>query len=147
MTAEMTPPSETPRVDALLLQVNEGRVYDTNGPVAELARTLEREVIALREKSQFDDAVIKELLPYQDEAVAAVRLREALRLAGERVSGALAWIDARRQRLHAEDCSVHEPSAQCSCGLHRVLTDLRAVINSADALSTPQGDTKGNANG
>ena len=34
-----------------------------------------------------------------------------------------------RQRLHAADCSVHEPSARCSCGLHNVLTLLNGVAN------------------
>lgn len=38
----MTTP--TPRTDALLLEVNEGRVYETNGPIADFARTLEREI-------------------------------------------------------------------------------------------------------
>lgn len=42
---------------------------------------------------------------------------------------ALAWLDQNRQRLHAPECSVHEPSARCSCGLHNVLTLLAAVKN------------------
>lgn len=36
--------SATPRTDALLLEINEGRVYETVGPVTELACTLEREL-------------------------------------------------------------------------------------------------------
>lgn len=40
----------TPETDALLLIINEGRVYDDNGPLADLARTLERRTNkALRE--------------------------------------------------------------------------------------------------
>jgi hypothetical protein len=38
--------SETPRTDALLLQINEGRVYETGGPMEQHARSLE---LALRE--------------------------------------------------------------------------------------------------
>lgn len=36
--------SGTPRTDALLLEVNEGRVYADSGPVIVLARQLEREL-------------------------------------------------------------------------------------------------------
>jgi hypothetical protein len=36
--------SETPRVDKLLLEINEGRVYENDGPIADLARELEREL-------------------------------------------------------------------------------------------------------
>lgn len=36
----------TPRVDALLLEVDEGRVYKDYGPTVDLARQLERELIA-----------------------------------------------------------------------------------------------------
>lgn len=36
--------SDTPRTDALLLEINEGRVYENDGPVANLARELEREI-------------------------------------------------------------------------------------------------------
>ncbi len=39
------------------------------------------------------------------------------------------WLDANRMRLHAPGCSVHRPDARCSCGLHRVLTDVCGVTN------------------
>ena len=40
----MTPDkSDTPRTDALLLRINEGRVYKDDGPEADLTRQLERE--------------------------------------------------------------------------------------------------------
>ena len=42
------------------------------------------------------------------------------------------WLDTRRDRLHAEDCTAREPSAQCSCGLHRVLSQLRQLRNDLD---------------
>lgn len=42
---------------------------------------------------------------------------------------ALRWINSNIQRLHAVDCSVHAPSAACSCGLHRALTYLHAIRN------------------
>jgi hypothetical protein len=45
----------------------------------------------------------------------------------EHLEAAIAWIEERRMRIHAFDCTVHEPSAKCSCGLHKVMTDLRAV--------------------
>lgn len=35
--------TDTPETDALLLVINEGRVYNTDGPVDNLARRLERE--------------------------------------------------------------------------------------------------------
>lgn len=46
---------------------------------------------------------------------------------------ALKWLDTRRERLHHEGCSVHAPSAQCNCGLHKTLTNVRAVVNAMDA--------------
>lgn len=42
--------SDTPRTDALLLEINEGRVYETDGPTADLCRQLERDMAGLREK-------------------------------------------------------------------------------------------------
>lgn len=44
--------SDTPRTDALLLKINEGRVYKDHGPVTNLAFELEREVAALRDACQ-----------------------------------------------------------------------------------------------
>ena len=38
--------SDTPKTDALLRQINEGRVYETEGPEAELCRQLERAIHA-----------------------------------------------------------------------------------------------------
>ena len=38
------PKSETPRTDALLLEINEGRTYDNDGLIADLCRQLEREL-------------------------------------------------------------------------------------------------------
>ena len=35
------------------------------------------------------------------------------------------WLNLRRWQIHERDCTVHQPSAQCSCGLHRVLSILR----------------------
>lgn len=45
----------------------------------------------------------------------------------EHLEAAIAWIEERKSRFHAFDCTVHQPSARCSCGLHKCLTDLRAV--------------------
>lgn len=45
----------------------------------------------------------------------------------EHLASAIAWIEERKQRFHAFDCTVHKPDARCSCGLHKCLTDLRAV--------------------
>lgn len=45
----------------------------------------------------------------------------------EHLDAAIGWLHANRFRCHTSDCSVHEPSARCSCGLHKCLTDLRAV--------------------
>jgi hypothetical protein len=40
--------SDTPLTDSLLLEINEGRTYETVGPITELARTLERHHAKLR---------------------------------------------------------------------------------------------------
>lgn len=40
----MTDHTPTPRTDALLLEINEGRTFDHYGPTVNLARTLEREL-------------------------------------------------------------------------------------------------------
>lgn len=45
----------------------------------------------------------------------------------EHLRSAIGWIEERKQRFHAFDCTVRQPSARCSCGLHKCLTDLRAV--------------------
>lgn len=45
----------TPRVDALLLEVDEGRVYKDYGPTVDLARQLERELAAIREALTGED--------------------------------------------------------------------------------------------
>ena len=61
MEKEPPHPVETPRTDALLLEINEGRVHKENGPVADLAKELERELSkSLAEKlrrqlRKFDD--------------------------------------------------------------------------------------------
>ena len=39
------------------------------------------------------------------------------------------WLDSQKARLHHKDCTYHEPSAACSCGLHMCLTNLHAVVN------------------
>lgn len=45
------------------------------------------------------------------------------------VAWAVEWLTLRRARLHEPDCTFHRPSAQCSCGLHRVLSIIRDVDN------------------
>lgn len=70
----------TPRADALLLVINEGRTYETDGPLADLTRQLEIAnvllVEALRECLQFVTRT-----PYGDyvraEAEAAIAKGEA----------------------------------------------------------------------
>ena len=42
--------SDTPRTDELLIEINEGRVYETVGPITELSRTLERELAAVQKE-------------------------------------------------------------------------------------------------
>lgn len=44
--------SDTPRTDALLLEINEGRVYKDNGPRADLCRQLERELKAAKSDAE-----------------------------------------------------------------------------------------------
>lgn len=44
----------------------------------------------------------------------------------------LKWLEDNRHRLHASNCYSYTPSAKCSCGLHRVLTDLRGTISDLD---------------
>jgi hypothetical protein len=39
------------------------------------------------------------------------------------------WIEHHKARIHHPVCTaIIEPSARCSCGLHKVLTNLRGVI-------------------
>ena len=38
------------------------------------------------------------------------------------------WLEHHKARLHHPICTYHKPDARCSCGLHRVLTNLRGVI-------------------
>lgn len=45
------------------------------------------------------------------------------------IAASLVWLEANRQRLHSKDCLFHRPDARCSCGLHRVLTDLRMSLH------------------
>lgn len=40
---------------------------------------------------------------------------------------AVKWLEMRRIRVHDANCSYHQPSAKCSCGLHRILTSLSAL--------------------
>lgn len=47
----------------------------------------------------------------------------------EHLANAFGWLDGNRGRLHTTDCIVHKPDARCSCGLHRCITDVRAVLN------------------
>jgi hypothetical protein len=42
----MTDTTPTPMTDALLLELNEGRVYETDSPLADFARSLERSLAA-----------------------------------------------------------------------------------------------------
>lgn len=53
---------DTPITDKLLLKINEGRVYENEGPMAELARSLERiarttaeAITSMREAALVDD--------------------------------------------------------------------------------------------
>lgn len=40
---------------------------------------------------------------------------------------AVKWLELRRGRVHDANCTYHVPSARCSCGLHRIMSGLRAV--------------------
>lgn len=46
----------------------------------------------------------------------------------------LDWMQANKARLHTPNCSVHEPSARCSCGLHKALSLTRAIENGTAPL-------------
>lgn len=48
--------SDTPRTDALLFTINEGRVHENDGPVARIARHFERELAA----AQAENAKLRE---------------------------------------------------------------------------------------
>lgn len=38
------------------------------------------------------------------------------------------WLEYHKSQVHHPICTVHKPDARCSCGLHKVLTNLRGVI-------------------
>lgn len=59
------------------------------------------------------------------------RMSEALETTTD-LNFAIDWLDRNRDRAHATDCRSREPNAQCSCGLHRVLSVLRQARNDAE---------------
>jgi hypothetical protein len=67
----------------------------------------------------------------------------------QHLESAIKWIDERRARLHATHCSIHQPSARCSCGLHRTLCDLYALrdvlpdTGTGDAAVADASDSEG----
>ncbi len=44
--------TDTPRTDALLAEINEGRCFDQDGPVADFSRQLERELAAMTTRAE-----------------------------------------------------------------------------------------------
>lgn len=73
--------SATPRTDALLLEINEGRVYTNDGPTAELCRAFEQELARCASscesfKSALSDTIAKneDLISTRDELVQAMEL-------------------------------------------------------------------------
>lgn len=63
----------TPRTDALLLEINEGRVYEENGPLANHARQLERELAEERSYRQTSEHTYNLVLQRAEAAEAKLR--------------------------------------------------------------------------
>ena len=61
----------------------------------------------------------------------------------DQLNFAIDWLDRNRSRAHAADCRSRAPDARCSCGLHRVLSNIRAVRNTLEAI--PEGCTPADA--
>jgi uncharacterized small protein (DUF1192 family) len=75
--------------------------------------------------------------PWESTRQRIARLQAELAAAREAVPAlqeCYQWLDDNRMRIHSTDCSVHIPDARCSCGLHRVLTDICGVKNDLDAI-------------
>jgi hypothetical protein len=47
----------------------------------------------------------------------------------EETAQAVKWLEQRAGSLHDPGCTALRPSARCSCGLHRLMTGLRAVAH------------------
>lgn len=56
---------------------------------------------------------------------------------GECIDDAITWVVKERERLHAPDCSVHEPSARCTCGVYGLMNNLRAARNTLEGMAAP----------
>lgn len=76
MTEPKQPSGGTPRTDALLLEINEGRTYKHEGVIANFARQLERELADAKEHAAYEasraDGAIKEMVAMQDELTQAL---------------------------------------------------------------------------
>lgn len=82
----MSAGTPTPRTDSILREINEGRVYKNDGPLADFARTLEREADSLRAE--------------RDEAVEKLAGRESYR-AKNPLGGVARMFDAMADRIRA----------------------------------------------
>lgn len=47
------------------------------------------------------------------------------------------WLDRNRPRMHSPTCRSLQPSAQCDCGFHRVMSELRSANNDLQAHAKP----------
>ena len=79
--------SATPRVDALMLEINEGRTYETVGPLTDLARQLEAENAALSD-------ALREMISHLEFLQAAEKSNYS--------TSARSWIETARAALRAK---------------------------------------------
>lgn len=123
--------SDTPKTDALMLEVNEGRVYDTYGPIAELARTLESDLAAMT--AQRDEA-----------ANALGKLADAAEAETDRLNASLLAAEVRALAAEMEGARIGFQLARDEIGdeagrdaMDRLLalteTELRAAIDASRA--------------
>lgn len=103
----------TPRVDALLLETNEGRRYATEGPLATLARNLEAANARLIRDANTSNRLIGERCEQLEAELAASRereqaLREALQWYGEKATALQRYASAKPPKDQAMMAVVTE---------------------------------------
>lgn len=151
--------SETPRTDALLLEINEGRTYENYGPKADLCRSLERETIALsaqvRELNEQGLKRTKELCTvtaaYEIMTDQVRELREKNEILDETLHQIRAWANAYplsvfpepnlvkvRALLEAGGITLDAVSASM---MRHVLKGVEAMLKTAENVTKPDENT------
>ena len=52
------------------------------------------------------------------------------------------WLEYHKAQVHHPVCTVHKPDARCSCGLHKVLTNLRCAVSDVETLTAERDEAR-----